>query len=80
MAKEPLKFKKVHKSVKGGLTEAGRKYAKAKGYNLKKPQPEGGPRRTSFCARMGGMKKDHNIDCKKDPKKRICLALKRWNC
>jgi hypothetical protein len=80
MAKEPLKFKKIHKSVKGGLTEAGRKYAKTKGYNLKRPQPEGGPRRNSFCARMGGMKKDHNIDCKKDPKKRICKALKRWNC
>jgi hypothetical protein len=80
MAKEPLKFKKIHKSLKGGLTEKGRAYARSKGYNLKPPQPQGGKRRDSFCARMGGMKKDHNIDCKKDPEKRICKALKRWNC
>lgn len=80
MAKAPLKFKKIHKSLKGGLTEAGRKYAKSKGYNLKKPQPEGGPRRTSFCARSLGQKKMHNIDCTKTPEKRLCLARKRWNC
>lgn len=80
MSKQPLRFKRIHKSMQGGLTEAGRKYAKSKGYNLKKPQPEGGPRKRSFCARMGGMKKEHNIDCSKDKKKRICLALKRWKC
>lgn len=80
MAKEPLKFKKIHKSIKGGLTEAGRKYAKSKGYNLKKPQPEGGPRKDSFCARSKGQKEMHNIDCSKTPEKRICLARKRWNC
>lgn len=80
MAKEPLKFKKIHKSVKGGLTEAGRKYAKAKGYNLKPPQPQGGSRRDSYCARSAGQKKMHNIDCTKTPEKRLCLARKRWNC
>ena len=80
MEKKPLKFKKVHKSIKGGLTEAGRKYAKTKGYNLKRPQPEGGPRRDSFCARSLGQKKMHNIDCTKTPEKRLCLARKRWNC
>jgi len=80
MAKAPLKFKKIHKSLKGGLTEAGRKYAKSKGYNLKKPQPEGGSRRTSYCARSLGQKKMHNIDCTKTPEKRLCLARKRWNC
>jgi hypothetical protein len=80
MAKPPLKFKKIHKSLKGGLTEAGRKYAKSKGYNLKKPQPEGGSRRTSYCARSLGQKKMHNIDCTKTPEKRLCLARKRWNC
>lgn len=80
MAKPPLKFKKIHKSLKGGLTEAGRKYAKSKGYNLKKPQPEGGSRRTSYCARSLGQKKMHNVDCTKTPEKRLCLARKRWNC
>ena len=41
-----------------GLTAKGRaKYNKATGSNLKAPQPEGGPRKKSFCARMSGMKK-----------------------
>jgi len=80
MPKEPLKFKKIHKSVKGGLTEEGRRYAKSKGYNLKKPQPEGGPRRDSFCARSLGQKKMHNIDCTKTTEKRLCFARKRWKC
>jgi hypothetical protein len=85
MAYEKLKkkfnFKSEHKSDKGGLTEKGRDaYNKATGSNLKRPQPEGGSRRDSFCARMGGMKEDHNISCKKDPDKRICKALRRWNC
>lgn len=80
MPKESLRFKKIHKSVKGGLTEAGRKYAKSKGYNLKPPQPQGGSRRDSFCARSKGQKEMHNIDCSKTPEKRICLARKRWNC
>ena len=80
MAKVPLKFTKIHKSVKGGLTEAGRKYAKSKGYNLKKPQPEGGKRRDSFCARSKGQQEMHNINCRKTPEKRLCLARRRWKC
>jgi len=80
MAKK-FAFKKIHKSLKSGLTEAGRKaYNRATGSNLKKPQPEGGPRRTSFCARSLGQKKMHNIDCTKTPEKRLCLARKRWKC
>jgi len=74
-------LKKEHKSEAGGLSEIGRKaYNRATGSNLKRPQPEGGKRRDSFCARMGGMKKDYKIDCRKQPKKRICKALKRWAC
>jgi hypothetical protein len=47
----------THKSRSGGLTAAGRaKYNKATGSNLKAPQPEGGPRKKSFCARMSGVK------------------------
>lgn len=80
MSKE-FKFKKIHKSIKGGLTEAGRKaYNRATGSNLKAPQPEGGPRKKSFCARSLGQKKMHDIDCKKIPGKRVCLARKRWKC
>lgn len=73
--------KKEHKSEKGGLTEAGRKsYNKATGGNLKAPQPEGGPRKRSFCARNKGQIRMHNIDCKKDPDKRACKARRRWKC
>lgn len=74
-------FKKGHKSKKGGLTEKGRKaYNRATGSNLKRPQPEGGKRKKSYCARSEGQMKMHNVDCRKDPDKRICKARKRWNC
>lgn len=79
--KKDFQFKAEHKSDKGGLTEAGRKaYNKATGSNLKPPQPEGGARQKSFCARSKGQAEMHNIDCRKDPNKRICKARKRWNC
>ena len=46
-----------HKSRRGGLTAAGRaKYNRETGSNLKAPQPGGGPRKRSFCARMSGVK------------------------
>lgn len=79
--KKKFNLKKEHKSEKGGLTEAGRRaYNRATGSNLKKPQPEGGKRRDSYCARSKGQQKMHNIDCSKDPKKRICKARRRWKC
>jgi hypothetical protein len=79
--KKPFVLKAKHKSPKGGLTEAGRKaHNKATGSNLKAPQPEGGPRKKSFCARNKGQIDMHNIDCRKTPKKRACLARKRWKC
>lgn len=80
MSKAPLKFKKIHKSIKGGLTDEGRAYAKSKGYDLKPPQPEGGSRRDSYCARSKGQAEMHNVDCRKTPEKRLCLARKRWKC
>ena len=41
-----------HKSRSGGLTKAGReKYNRETGSNLKAPQPGGGKRKKSFCAR-----------------------------
>jgi hypothetical protein len=61
----------THKSRSGGLTAAGRaKYNKATGSNLKAPQPEGGPRKKSFCARMSGVKgpmKDEKGDLQGKP-------------
>lgn len=73
--------KAKHKSEKGGLTEAGRKsYNKATGGNLKAPQPGGGPRKRSFCARNAGQIRMHGIDCRKDPDKRACKARRRWKC
>jgi hypothetical protein len=78
---DSFNLKSKHKSKKGGLTEAGRKsYNRETGSNLKRPQPEGGPRKKSFCARNKGQIEMHNIDCRKTPEKRACLARKRWRC
>ena len=62
-----------------GLTEKGRaKYNRATGSDLKAPQPQGGPRRDSFCARMEGnpgpLKDDQGRPTRK------AASLKRWNC
>jgi len=55
--------------------------AKAQGMNLKPPQPEGGSRRDSFCARMSGMKKKlTSAKTANDPNSRINKALRAWNC
>jgi hypothetical protein len=73
--------KAKHKSDKGGLTAAGRaSYNRATGGNLKAPQPGGGPRKRSFCARNAGQIRMHNIDCRKTPDKRACKARRRWKC
>ena len=50
--------RKEGKNKKGGLNEKGRKSYEREnpGSDLKAPQPEGGPRKRSFCARMGGVK------------------------
>ena len=58
-----------------GLTEKGRKkYNAATGSHLKAPQPEGGPRRDSFCARMGPVAE------KSEKGSRARASMKRWNC
>lgn len=66
----------------GGLNAAGRaSYNRENNANLKPPQPEGGSRRDSFCARMTGMKK--KLTSKKtanDPDSRINKSLRAWNC
>ena len=64
-----------------GMTAKGRAaYNKETGGDLKAPQPGGGKRRTSYCARSKGQMKMHNIDCSKTPDKRICAARRRWKC
>jgi hypothetical protein len=74
-----LSLGRGEKSKKGGLTAKGRaKYNAATGSNLKAPQPEGGPRKRSFCARMGGVKGPMKTPSGKPTRK--ALALKRWKC
>ena len=73
--------RKEGKSQKGGLNSKGRASAKAEGHNLKPPQPEGGSRRDSFCARMKGMKaKLTSAKTANDPDSRINKSLRVWNC
>ncbi len=68
----------VHKSRTGGLTAAGRRqYNRATGSNLKAPQPGGGPRKRSFCARMKGVKGPMRKNGKPTRK---ALALRKWKC
>ena len=74
-----LSLGRGEKSKKGGLTAKGRrKYNRATGSNLKAPQPQGGARKRSFCARMKGvkgpMKKPNGTPTRK------ALALRRWKC
>jgi hypothetical protein len=81
MPKTPAWQRKEGKADSGGLNAKGRASAKAQGMNLKPPQPEGGKRRDSFCARMEGMKQKLTGEkAKKDPNSRINKSLKAWNC
>jgi len=81
MATTPAWQRKEGKSPEGGLNAKGRASAKKEGMNLKPPQPEGGPRKKSFCARMTGMKKKLTSEkTAKDPNSRINKSLKAWKC
>lgn len=66
---------KLPTSQGAGLTEKGRKkYNRETGSNLKAPQPQGGPRKRSFCARMGGIvKRSKNSE-------RARASMRRWKC
>jgi len=74
--------RKEGQNPNGGLNKKGREaYNKANNANLKAPQPEGGARRDSFCARMSGMKKKlTSAKTANDPNSRINKALKAWKC
>ena len=70
---------KLPVSQGAGLTAKGRaKYNRETGSNLKAPQPEGGPRKDSFCARMSGVKGPMKDENGKPTRK--AAALKRWKC
>ena len=81
MADKPkFQFKAKHKNPMGGLSELGRRaYNKATGGNLKRPQPEGGSRRDSFCARSAGQMKMWP-KAAKDPNSRLRKARRAWKC
>ena len=78
--KESAWQRKEGKNPSGGLNEKGRKSYEREnpGSDLKAPQPEGGPRKRSFCARMGGMKGPMKDDKGKPTRK--ALALRKWKC
>ena len=81
MAKTPAWQRAEGKNKNGGLNAKGRASAKKQGMNLKPPQPEGGPRKDSFCARMTGMKKKMTSEkTAKDPNSRINKSLRAWKC
>ena len=59
-----------------GLTAKGReKYNRETGSHLKAPQPQGGSRKDSFCARMSGV-----VEHSKGDAPRAKASLKRWDC
>ena len=83
LEKSPAWQRKEGKNKEGGLNAKGRASYEAQnpGSDLKAPQPKGGPRRRSFCARMGGMKKKlTSAKTANDPNSRINKALRKWNC
>ena len=78
-SKKSVSLRKEHKSRTGGLTEKGRKYLNRKtGSNLKPPQPKGGARKRSFCARMSKVRGPMK-DSKGRPTRKA-LALRKWKC
>ena len=79
MAKTPAWQRKEGKSPSGGLNAKGR--ASYKKGTLKPPQPGGGARKRSFCARMCGMKsKLTSSKTANDPNSRINKSLRKWKC
>lgn len=59
-----------------GLTQKGRdKYNRQTGSNLKAPQPQGGSRKNSFCARMAGVVRNASGEAP-----RAKASLRRWKC
>jgi len=88
MKKKPsVVMTKKDKNPEGGLSAAGRaKYNAATGGNLQAPvsakaaakSPKKAARRSSFCARMSGVKGPMKDEKGKSTRK--ALALKKWDC
>jgi hypothetical protein len=81
----PAWTRKEGKSPSGGLNAKGRASYNAANPGkpgLKAPQPEGGPRKKSFCSRMSGMKNSKLTSAKtaNDPNSRINKSLRAWKC
>ena len=71
---------KLPASKGAGLTAKGRaKYNRATGSKLKAPQPGGGSRKRSYCARSAGQMKKFP-KAAKDPNSRLRKARRRWKC
>ena len=73
--------RKEGQSKSGGLNERGRRSYEAAnpGSDLKAPQPEGGARKKSFCARMRGMRKRQKPS-NNTGDDRLSKSLRKWNC
>ena len=66
---------KLPVSKGAGLTAKGRaKYNAATGSNLKAPQPKGGARKKSFCARMAPIAE------KSEKGSRARASMRSWKC
>ena len=80
----PAWQRKEGKNPAGGLNAKGRaSYNRANPGKpgLKAPQPQGGPRKKSFCARMSGMKsKLTSSKTANDPNSKINKSLRKWKC
>jgi len=77
----PAWQRKEGKNPSGGLNAKGRASARRQGHDLKRPQPEGGSRKRSFCARMQGMKRKlTSSKTARNPNSRINKSLRKWNC
>ena len=72
----PLKRTKAYTAGMSASERAA--YNNETGGNVQAPQPEGGERKTSYCARSAGIKKckdpDKNGDCPND------IARRNWKC
>lgn len=82
MAKTPAWTRAEGQSKSGGLNAKGRaSYNKANPGKpgLKPPQPEGGARKDSFCARSAGQAKMFP-EAAKNPNSRLNKARRKWDC
>jgi hypothetical protein len=82
-----VSLRKSDKNPEGGLSASGRaRINRETGSKLKPPvsreqakkSPKAAARRSSFCARMGGVKGPMKDEKGKPTRK--ALALKKWNC